>query len=142
MTDMCVECGIENAATESDRCEACEWALKKDQFAVDHLGRTDHGSADDDMPGVEPSVTRPTPGPWYWHDQKGHLYVDALLDDDTVVDICEGVRNSADASLITAAHEMLAALKVVLEYIEDGMDFDDPPVQHAVVKRAIEKAGG
>lgn len=40
-TERCVECGVECATTEEDRCEQCDWALKKDRFAEEHLGRNE-----------------------------------------------------------------------------------------------------
>lgn len=53
-----------------------------------------------------------------------------------------GEEVAANARLIAAAPSMLEALNEALAYIEDGMDDSDPPVQHGIIRAAIEEATG
>ena len=63
--------------------------------------------------------TERTPGPWR-SNERGEVY---FQDPDPAVDariVCESVARSADARLISAAPDLLAALNDVFELIDEG----------------------
>lgn len=84
-----------------------------------------------------------TPGPWYDHGK----YVDALNpdDEDEGITIADDIRTPADAALIAAAPDLLAACSLAVEALESlrsdgvtGMEDDDAAAAcSAAMKKAV-----
>ena len=101
-------------------------------------------------------MSKHTPGPWSYKDN-GHYFDVGVIEDghDMVYPaVCIGVMkyDEANARLITAAPDLLAALDMILEYIERRKRYSD--IEHyseidrnyetmvADAKAAIKKARG
>ena len=84
-----------------------------------------------------------TPGPWYWADnvpEAPPTYC-AIVDSAGFTIADPSPMSEADARLIAAAPELLAALRWALDQIEDDLDFDHQAALEAA-KAAISKATG
>lgn len=89
-----------------------------------------------------------TPGPWFFHHESlqavvfdeshASMFIHELLHDDLFIDC----NNEADARLVSAAPELLAALDNVLATIERDEKIEYSSPLHVQIVAAIAKAKG
>lgn len=86
-----------------------------------------------------------TPGPWEANRHGDHWQIDAAMDAVATTHFCYAQEREANARLIAAAPDMLAALKAALAIAPVNADDGDDPEQSeawAAVRGAIAKAEG
>ena len=84
----------------------------------------------------------PTPGPWIW-DKHGDLHGkdgNAVINPNLRGDVLSGVNREADARLIAAAPDLLAALEAIVN--DDGFPDQFAYRAEAIARAAIAKAKG
>lgn len=81
-------------------------------------------------------MSKHTPGPWVYRRTSGFDYGSTAY---WVPGVCTNVQTEADARLISAAPDLLEALKEIVQFMR--VDFDDLPMAEKVLA-AIAKAEG
>ena len=93
-------------------------------------------------------MTDYTPGPWHYATTKGPWSLVAFAGDDPIAGVAASDNQEANARLIAAAPDMLAALRYVYEYYAPMTIFDDETGDSGhdeamgIVRAAIAKARG